>query len=1118
MSDSSANRDAVEQLAEEFVERWRRGEEPSVNEYADAHPIHAERIRRLFPAILLAENMGVPASTGARPTQAAMPNTLGEYRLIREIGRGGMGVVYEAVQEPLGRQVALKVLATMGLADPRFQERFQREARAAARLHHTNIVPVFGVGEHNGIHYYAMQFIAGQGMDQVLRDVVQARGRAYTRPGIEQTSVAPNGPAAAQNASARTANSQHATTTSSSMSSCSHAEYYRGVARVGLQVATALSYAHDQGVLHRDIKPSNLLMDPSGTVWVTDFGLAKTDDDAGLTHTGDFVGTMRYMAPERFRGDSGPSCDVYSLGVTLYEMLTFRPAFDDTDRAKLLDQVLRHEPIAPRNIDKRLPRDLETIVLKAMAKEVPERYASAQAMADDLHQFLADRPIAARRAQWPERTWRWCRRNPLLAGLTCAVAVLLLVILIGSPIMSLRLWEQRQDALDKLWLANVAQAKSQRLTQEAGRRSTAIESLDSARRLLPLLRADANRRLELRNEFFACLALPDLIPAATWNGSPAGTAAVTFDATFEHYARGDEQGGISIRRVVGDVELNKLPDQGIPAQALKFSPDGRFLAVGYHHKHQTNSERFRVWQCDTGRAVLAIDSETGCGEADFSPDSRFVAFGRDGNLLAIHDLQAESTTATTYKVAVLPTAIAFHPGGTKLAVAARKIVEVRELATGKVLSSRNIERDVWALAWHPDGTTLATASISNILLWADENPQPMATLRGHEQVIYALAFHPSGDLLASKAHDGSIRLWDVATRQQLIRTSSVHMGCVPIQFSTDGQRLACASDGSRIWTFDVSRGHECRQLVVPRASMNLPALSADFHPANNALVVAYGDCIRVWDADKGRVGSKSPDRGVRHIRMATNGESAFTGNQANLERWSLTTPSCSFPVNADHKPEITSSGGPVVNIVVGHDRNTLVVRHRDQPPRVIKLDRPGDVVTLGDHPRTRYVALSPHCRHVATGSEFGSDVRIWDAATGKLLHELPINSGASVEYSPDGRWLVVGTETKYAFYDASNWKPCHETAKQPETTPGGMSFSQDASILVVRHSPNQLRLLNPADGSELATLGTTGHQIMSWHRISPDGRYLAAAGAGNLVHLWNLNAIRQQLGARQLDW
>ena len=153
-----------------------------------------------------------------------------------------------------------------------------------------------------------------------------------------------------------------------------------------------------------------------------------------------------------------------------------------------------------------------------MGKEVPQRYSSARAMADDLHQFLADRPIMARRARLPERTWRWCRRNPFLAGLTCAVAVLLLVILIGSPIMSLRLWEQRQDALDKLWLANVAQAKAQRLTQEAGRRSSAIESLDSARRLLPLLPADANRRRELRNEFFACLALPDLIPAAAWSG------------------------------------------------------------------------------------------------------------------------------------------------------------------------------------------------------------------------------------------------------------------------------------------------------------------------------------------------------------------------------------------------------------------------------------------------------------------------------------------------------------------------------------------------------------------------------------------------------------------------
>ena len=189
MSDSSAEHQAVGQLAEEFLGRWRRGEKPTVDDYANANPKHAARIRRLFPAMLLAENMGVPSSDNGRAKATPMPTALGEYRIIREIGRGGMGVVYEAVQEPLGRQVALKVLAAMGLADPRFRERFQREARAAARLHHTNIVPVFGVGEHDGILYYAMQFIEGQGLDNLLREAQRARGRAFTRPGRDVTSV-----------------------------------------------------------------------------------------------------------------------------------------------------------------------------------------------------------------------------------------------------------------------------------------------------------------------------------------------------------------------------------------------------------------------------------------------------------------------------------------------------------------------------------------------------------------------------------------------------------------------------------------------------------------------------------------------------------------------------------------------------------------------------------------------------------------------------------------------------------------------------------------------------------------------------------------------------------------
>jgi serine/threonine protein kinase len=393
---------------------------------------------------------------------------LGEYRILREVGRGGMGIVYEAVQESLQRHVALKVLPFAALLSPTHLERFRREARAAARLHHTHIVPVFGVGEDQGVHYYAMQYIGGRGLDEVLREVKRIRAAgdspvtaahglaAHVAEGLlsrqfpRSTSAgSPSDPVRATNESHPTPK-QATSATESGLSSHSHAQYFRSVAEVGVQVAEALGYAHRQGVLHRDIKPSNLLQDIAGAVWVTDFGLAKAEGGDELTQPGDIVGTLRYMAPERFQGRSDPRSDVYSLGLTLYELLTLRPAFDDSDRTRLMERVQHERPLTPRKIDPRIPRDLDTIIQKAMAKESNQRYSTAEALAEDLSRFLADRPIRARRSTVLEQTWQWCRRNPVVAGL---FAALLLVLLSGLAGVT---WQWRRAE------ANALQAQEQR--------------------------------------------------------------------------------------------------------------------------------------------------------------------------------------------------------------------------------------------------------------------------------------------------------------------------------------------------------------------------------------------------------------------------------------------------------------------------------------------------------------------------------------------------------------------------------------------------------------------------------------------------------------------------------
>jgi serine/threonine protein kinase len=444
MPDTNGERNPIDRLAEEFAERLRQGEHPALTEYVLQYPELADEIRELFPALVMMEQFK-PTSADSAGAADRQPERIGDYRLLREIGRGGMGVVYEAEQLSLSRHVALKVLSEASLTNPTYLERFRREAKAAARLHHTNIVPVFGVGEGDGVYYYAMQFIHGESLDKVLHDLRRLRAGQGTTPGGDVTVDAAASGSVAQSLltgrfecaapqemiGASTPEFAPPSSSGTLSGAESKAEYCRSVTRVGIQVAEALDYAHNQGILHRDIKPSNLLLDLQGAVWVTDFGLAKAEDADELTSTGDIVGTLRYMAPERFEGASLPRSDVYALGMTLYEMLTLRPAFGETNRAKLIQRILHEDPPAPRKLDPRIPRDLETVVLKAIAHDPSRRYATAGDLAEDLRRFLADRPVRARRSRLPERLWRWCRRNPAVASLTAVIALLLLLVAVG---------------------------------------------------------------------------------------------------------------------------------------------------------------------------------------------------------------------------------------------------------------------------------------------------------------------------------------------------------------------------------------------------------------------------------------------------------------------------------------------------------------------------------------------------------------------------------------------------------------------------------------------------------------------------------------------------------------
>jgi serine/threonine protein kinase/predicted Zn-dependent protease len=425
------------QALESYLAAVESGRSVDLERLAAEHPAIADQLRSCLGVLRLAERVeGDAGADRASDTGdgTAQPAQLGDFRLLRPIGRGGMGVVYEAEQLSLRRRVALKVLPFAGALDPHQLQRFETEAQAAAQLHHTNIVPVFSVGCERGVHYYAMQFIEGQTLAALIRDLRQsdqpdesmATERKDDLPTVASRllsgELAPaefmpsphageGGPQGRMRGRPGAAASRPAGDASPSPSTRA---YFRTVAQFGIQAAEALDYAHRMGIVHRDIKPANLLVDVRGTLWITDFGLARMQADVGLTVTGDFLGTLRYMSPEQAlarRGVVDHRSDIYSLGSTLYELLTLRPAFPGQDRQELLHQITLEEPRPPRRLNRDVPIDLETIVLKAMSKDPESRYATARDLVDDLRRYLELKPIRARRPTLQDQATKWARRH-----------------------------------------------------------------------------------------------------------------------------------------------------------------------------------------------------------------------------------------------------------------------------------------------------------------------------------------------------------------------------------------------------------------------------------------------------------------------------------------------------------------------------------------------------------------------------------------------------------------------------------------------------------------------------------------------------------------------------------
>ncbi|MBI3409190.1 MAG: protein kinase [Planctomycetes bacterium] len=1163
--ESPVSRDPLEELAEAFLERYRRGERPSITEFTARAPEHADEIRELFPALVVMEQAAPAVTSAAAHPHGSIPlERLGDYRVIREIGRGGMGIVYEAEQEALGRHVALKVLPSAAGVDSNCLLRFRREARSAARLHHTNIVPVFDIGERDGIHYYAMQFIQGHSLDAVIAelralrkrddpqqkriwpagmDVPQASAAVSLAGSLlsgqfrgEELAVGAGGDPSAPNTANGVASEPrpteigekplaHGTSSvlgdTSDFSAKSDFQFYRSVARIGLQVAEALAYAHGQRVLHRDIKPSNLLLDARGTIWVTDFGLAK-EEGGDVTRTGELVGTLRYMAPERLNGNADGRSDIYSLGLTLYELLTLRPAFPEADRARLVHTIAHQEPGAPRKFDPQIPRDLETIVLKAITKETAGRYAVAEDMAEDLRRFLADRPIRARRASTWERTRRWCRRNPGWAATIAGVLGLLLVMAIGGTILSLHLQQALHDVriadadkTEKLCQGHIERARALRTSGRVGQRFEALKAIREA--------AKIKVTPDLRDEAVAALVLPDVEVFREWGGPPEDTWASTYDASFELFARIDKQGLLTVCRLSADgvKVICQSPTRGKPPfAALAMSSDGRYLVFGHEAKMEAGLCSFQIWKFDGAKARLHWEERGGLvrDAISFHADGRRLALGHGNGTISIHDLQTKALL-NSFKSG-WANSLAFHPRDSRLAVAGGDSIRILDVDSGKELKAlRHPKIQTWAygLAWHPEGRLLAaTSQERKIHLWdVETGAETMPPWEAFSSGVY-MAFNHKGDRLLSNGWSGQSQLWD-ATSGRLMLTFP---GVVGGQFSLDDSMIGLERHGGKTRLWRLADGRELRTIRGPVAEpwdATRDIFAPVLDPESGVLAAASSAGLGFFDFESGKKLAFVPFRNGRGTvpNRFDPGGGWMTSGGINAVLW---------PMRRDPTQKDLLHIGPprlLAATVNGGADATPDGRIRVFPQGIqtLLLDaaRPGERVTFGPQHDVRYSAISPDGRWVV-GCSWSWDGRsksifIWEVQTRRKAAELPVEGESSAQFSPDGRWLATSTGwLGTQLWEVETWRPGLRFD-------GGVRWSEDGRLLAVHDELSVIRWVNPESGREIFRVSGPEAKWYAAAFLTRDNAWLAGTVADNhAIYIWDLRLIRKQLKELDLDW